>query len=164
GRILGTDFDNFETAYFAIGLEHEEINAIHLAMLASMAANRGVLRTPRLLRGRRSILGDVVGGPPRQGTTRLASVQSAERMIRAMQAGAAEPRGTGHGAQVDGLSLAMKTGTAGERKNGLEALIMAFAPVERPKIAFAIIAEDAGPAEVAGARIAHDVLVRIFVA
>jgi cell division protein FtsI/penicillin-binding protein 2 len=52
----------------------------------------------------------------------------------------------------------MKTGTAGERKNGLEALIMAFAPVDKPKIAFGVIAENAGPAEYAGAKIAHDFL------
>jgi len=40
----------------------------------------------------------------------------------------------------------------------LEAVILAFAPVESPKIAFAVIAEDAGPAEFAGAKIAHDFL------
>jgi cell division protein FtsI/penicillin-binding protein 2 len=50
----------------------------------------------------------------------------------------------------------MKTGTAGERKTGLEALILAFAPAESPRIAFGIIGEDAGPAEFAGAKIAHD--------
>lgn len=158
GRTVGRAFDNFETAYFAIGLEHEEINAMHLAMLASMVANRGVLTTPRLLRQRRSILGDVVSGAPQQGTTRIASAAAAERIIRAMQAVASEPRGTGHLALVDGLSVAMKTGTAGERKNGLEALIMAFAPADKPKIAFGVIAEAAGPAEYAGARIAHDFL------
>ncbi|MDQ6799337.1 MAG: penicillin-binding transpeptidase domain-containing protein [Acidobacteriota bacterium] len=158
GRIVGRNFDNFETAFFAIGLEHEEINAIHLAMLASMVANRGVLTTPRLLRQRRSILGDVVSVAPQQGTTRIASAAAAERMIGAMQAVATEPRGTGHRAEVEGLTLAMKTGTAGERKNGLEALIMAFAPVDKPKIAFSVIAEDAGPAEFAGAKIAHDFL------
>ena len=52
----------------------------------------------------------------------------------------------------------LKTGTAGERKRGLEALILAFAPVESPRIAFGVIAEDAGPAEFAGAKIAHDFL------
>lgn len=161
GRIVGRNFDNFETAFFAIGLEHEEINAIHLAMLASMVANRGVLTTPRILRQRRSILGEVVSGPPPQGMTRIASVAAAERMIRAMQAVVTEPRGTGHRAPVEGLSLAMKTGTAGERKGGLEALIMAFSPVDKPKIAFAVIAENAGPAEYAGAQIAHDFLVKI---
>jgi peptidoglycan glycosyltransferase len=158
GRIVGRNFDNFETAFFAIGLEHEEINAMHLAMLASMVANRGVLTTPRLLRWRRSILGEVVSGPLQQGTTRIASAAAAERIIRAMQAVVTEPRGTGHRAPVEGLSLAMKTGTAGERRGGLEALIMAFSPVDKPKIAFGVIAENAGPAEYAGAQIAHDFL------
>ena len=37
-----------------------------------------------------------------------------------------------------------------------EALIVAFAPVDHPRIAFGIIGEDAGPAEYAGAKIAHD--------
>jgi peptidoglycan glycosyltransferase len=82
-------------------------------------------------------------------------------MIRAMQAVATEPRGTGRRAPVEGISIALKTGTAGERKSGLEALIMAFAPVESPKIAFGIIAEDAGPAEFAAAKIAHDFVERL---
>src|SRR5437016_8708549 len=90
--------------------------------------------------------------------TRIASAASTERIIRAMQAVVTEPRGTGHRAPVEGLSIAMKTGTAGERRNGLEALIMAFSPVDKPRIAFGVIAENAGPAEYAGAQIAHDFL------
>lgn len=161
GKSVGRVFNNFETAFLAIGLEHERINAMHLAMLASMMANRGVLTTPRLLRQRRSILGEVVALPPPQGKTRIASTAAAGRIIRGMQAVATEPRGTGRRAPVKGLSLAMKTGTAGERTSGLEALIMAFAPVDAPKIAFGLIAEDAGPAEFAGAKIAHDFLERM---
>ncbi len=160
GRSVGRVFNNFETAFLAIGLEHEEMNAIHLAMLASMVANRGVLTTPRLLRQRRSILGEVVA-PPQQGRTRIASAAAAERIVHAMQAVTLEPCGTGRRAPVEGLSLAMKTGTAGERKSGLEALVMAFAPVDKPKIAFGIIAENAGPAEYAGAKIVHEFLEKI---
>jgi penicillin-binding protein A len=156
GRTVGDYYNNFEIAYFAIGLEHESINALHVAMLASMMANRGVMTTPRLMRLRRSVLGYVVAGPPPQGKTTIASRASADAMIRAMQAVAAPPRGTGRHATVDGVSLALKTGTAGDKQRGLEALIMAFAPVESPKIAFGIIAVDAGPAEYAGAKIAHD--------
>lgn len=158
GKTVGQLFNNFETAYGAIGLEHESINALHLAMLASMMANRGVLTTPRLLRARRTILGQVHAAPAQMGKTRLGTPAAAETMIRAMQAVAADPNGTGRRAPVEGITIAMKTGTAGERKSGLEALIMAFAPVESPKIAFAVIAEDAGPAEFAGAKIAHDFL------
>ena len=75
-----------------------------------------------------------------------------------MQAVVSDANGTGRRASVPGISLAMKTGTAGERRSGLEAVILAFAPVESPKIAFGVIAEDAGPAEFAGAKIAHDFL------
>jgi peptidoglycan glycosyltransferase len=158
GKIVGPVFNHFETAFLAIGLEHESMNALHVAMIASMMANRGELTTPKLLVRRRSILGDVVASSPPQGTTRLASPAAAETMVHAMEAVATEAKGTGRRAPVAGISLAMKTGTAGQRKSGLEALILAFAPVESPKIAFGVIAEDAGPAEFAGAKIAHDFL------
>jgi len=118
GRTTGQVFNNFETAFLAIGLQHEQINTIHLSMLASMMANRGVLTTPRLLRQRRSILGEVVALPPQQGKTRIATAAAAERMIQAMQAVARQPRGTGRRAPVEGLSLAMKTGTAAIPKKG----------------------------------------------
>jgi peptidoglycan glycosyltransferase len=158
GKTVGQVFNHFETAFLAIGLEHESMNALHVAMIASMMANRGVLTTPKLLVQRRSILGDVVSTGPKQATSRLASPAAAEKVIHAMEAVATEAKGTGRRAEVAGISLAMKTGTAGERKNGLEALILAFAPVESPRIAFGVIAEDAGPAEFAGAKIAHDFL------
>jgi len=158
GRITGQVFNNFETGFLAIGLQHEQINAIHLAMLASMMANRGELTTPRLVRERRSILGEVVESATPQGKTRIASVAAAEKMIAAMQAVAKSPQGTGRRAPVEGISIAMKTGTAGLRQEGLDGLIMAFAPVDNPKIAFGVIAEGAGQAEFAGAQIAHDFL------
>jgi hypothetical protein len=158
GKTVGQAFNHFETAFLAIGLEHESMNALHVAMLASMMANRGELITPKLLVRRSSILGDVVYTAPKQRSTRLASPAAAETMVHAMEAVATEAKGTGRRAPVAGISLAMKTGTAGERKSGLEALILAFAPVESPKIAFGVIAEDAGPAEFAGAKIAHDFL------
>ena len=158
GRMKSGVFNKFETAFFAIGLEHETITALHIAMLASMMANHGVLTTPRLMRGRRSVLGEMVVGPTTQAQARLASRDAAERIVQAMVAVVTRPKGTGRRAGIDGVSLAMKTGTAGKREKGYDATILAFAPVESPKIAFGIIAEDAGPAEYAGAKIAHDFL------
>jgi peptidoglycan glycosyltransferase len=158
GKTIGPVFNRFEVAFFAIGLEHESMNALHVAMLASMMANHGALTTPRLLVQRRSILGDVIAGAPKQASSRLASPAAAGAIVHSMQAVVSDPKGTGRRALVPGISLAMKTGTAGERKSGLEAVILAFAPVESPKIAFGVIAEDAGPAEFAGAKIAHDFL------
>ncbi len=157
GKSVGQTFNRYETAFYSIGLAHESVNALHVAMIGSMMANRGVMTTPRLLRARRSILGEVIAQPPKQGRSVLATPQHAEAIVQAMTAVATRPKGTGRRAPVEGMSMALKTGTAGERANGgLESLIVAFAPVDHPRIAFGIIAEDAGPAEYAGAKIAHD--------
>ena len=157
GRTVGQIFNNFETAFYAIGLEHETVTTFHLAMLASMMANRGTLTTPRIYRARRSILGEVAGEPPKQSTQQVMTRENAERVVKAMRAVVERPEGTGRRAKVEGITLALKTGTAGERP-GFNSLILAFAPVESPKIAFALIAEDAGPSEFAAAKIAHDFL------
>jgi penicillin-binding protein A len=161
GRTVGRIFNNFETAYYAIGLEHETTTAFHLAMLASMMANRGALTTPRLLRARRSILGEAVSGAPKEAAVQVMPRETAERIIRAMQAVVLRPEGTGRRARVDGMSLALKTGTAGQRAQGFDSVIVAFAPVDDPKIAFALVAEGAGPAEFTAAKIAHDFVIGI---
>jgi len=157
GRNVGQTSNRYETALYSIGLTHESVNALHVAMIGSMMANRGVMTTPRLLRARRSLLGEMTMQPPAPVKTTLGTPAHAEMIVRAMVAVTTSPKGTGRRAVVDGVPMAMKTGTAGERANGgLEALIVAFAPVDHPRIAFGIIAEDAGPAEYAGAKIAHD--------
>ncbi|HET7434942.1 MAG TPA: penicillin-binding transpeptidase domain-containing protein [Thermoanaerobaculia bacterium] len=158
GRTVGDVFNDFETGFYAIGLEHETTTTLHVAMLASMMANRGVLTTPRLLTARRSILGETVGRPAAQTKVEVAPRAAAQRMVQAMQAVVTRPEGTGRRAQIDGLSLALKTGTAGKREDGYHAVILAFAPVDKPEIAIGIVAEAAGPAEYAGAKIARDFL------
>lgn len=161
GRNVGRLFNRFETAYYAIGLEHETATPLQIAMLASALANRGTMTTPRLLRARRSILGDITEQPPEQTKEQLASKEHAERAIRAMTAVATRPRGTGRRAPIDGVTLALKTGTAGKREAGYNATIMAFAPVESPKIAFAVMIENSGPAEFGAAKVAHDFLAKL---
>jgi membrane carboxypeptidase/penicillin-binding protein len=162
GRIALPIATRDDTAHLAIGLEHETVTPLHLAMLASMMANRGVLTSPRLLRTRRTILGDVAFRAQTPASARIASERAAVTMTHAMEAVVTDPRGTGRRAFVDGVPIAMKTGTAGTREKGYDALVMAFAPAQSPTIAFAIIAENAGHAEVAGAQIAHDFVAAIF--
>jgi peptidoglycan glycosyltransferase len=156
GKNVGRVFNNFETGFYAIGLEHESVTALHVAMLASMMANRGVLTTPSLILSRQSILGEPVGAAIPQSKTTVAPKETAEVMIGAMRAVVTSPKGTGRRAAVDGLELALKTGTAGKQEQGYHAVILAFAPADHPRIAIGMIAESAGPAEYAGAKIAHD--------
>lgn len=157
GVTVGKIFNKFETGFYSIGIEHQTTNTLHLAMIASMMANRGTMVTPRLLRARRSILGEEVESSPQQTRTRVASREAAERVVKAMVAVATRPQGTGRRAPIDGVPLAIKTGTAG-KESEFHAAIIAFAPVETPKIAFALLLEESGPAEFAGAKVAHDFL------
>lgn len=156
GRISGNPQSDYQVASHAIGLDHATITTLHLAMIGSAIANGGVFATPRLIRERRSILGDSVPVAAPDEGNRLASPLAAKTVLETMKAVMTSPRGTGRRAAVDGLPIAMKTGTAGEAQPGFDALIVAFAPADDPRIAIGMIAENAGPAEYAGARIAHD--------
>ncbi|MBK5258032.1 MAG: hypothetical protein JJE51_00430 [Thermoanaerobaculia bacterium] len=161
GVTVGKIFNKFETGFYSIGIQHQTTNTLHLAMIASMMANRGTVVTPKLLRSRRSILGEEIGGSPEQTRTNVASRDAAERVVKAMTAVATRPTGTGRRAQVDGFPLAIATGTAGKEADGYHAAIIAFAPVETPKIAFALIIEESGPAEFVAAKVAHDFMAAI---
>lgn len=161
GRKVGNIFNNFETAFYAIGLEHETATTLHLAMLATMLANRGVYTQPRLYTVRRSILGEVIDEAPKHAGTQIVKREHAEELVRAMAAVVTSPQGTGRRAQVEGVTLAMKTGTAGKQERGYHAVVIGFAPVDHPKIAFALVAEESGPAEFAAAKIVHDFLTAI---
>ena len=158
GRIVGKIHNNFETAFTAIGLEHATTTPLHLAMIASAMANRGTLQQPVLIKGRRSLLGEEMPMPKREASARIVPREHAERMAQSMVAVVVRPKGTGRRAPITGVPLAMKTGTAGKREDGYHATIIAFAPIDQPRIAFAVVAEDSGPAEFAGAKIVHDFL------
>lgn len=155
GKTVGEIFNHFETGFYSIGLAHESVTTLHLAMIASMLANRGAWATPRLVRDRRSFLGEV-RGVPQSKSEQIAPREAVERVIVAMQTVVTSPKGTGRRAQVEGVPLALKTGTAGTRERGYDALILGFAPADHPRIAFALVAENAGAAEFAAAKVAHD--------
>jgi penicillin-binding protein A len=148
--------NDYAVASYAIGLEYERINSLHLAMLASMLANHGRMAVPRLIRARHTILGEPVGEVPPLKSEVIVSEKAVRAVLPSMRAVVESPRGSGRRAAIPDLPLAMKTGTAGEGKGGYDALIMAFAPADSPRIAIGVIAEDAGPAEFAGAKVAHD--------
>lgn len=143
---------DYQTAVYAVGLQHETTNALHIAMIAATVANRGVMTAPRLFRGRRSILGDALGVDPTQRQYRLAAESSVKPVAAAMEAAVVNPRGTGRRAVVTGVPIALKTGTSGTAADGYDAIIAAYAPAYDPRIAIGITAENSGAAEYAGAQ------------
>jgi peptidoglycan glycosyltransferase len=158
---ISTIGNNYSIANASVGLEQERINAIHVAMLAAAVARGGEMTTPTLVRSRRTILGEKKPFPFRSGKWTIGSPAATQRIRAAMEEVVRSPRGTGRRAAVPGVTLAMKTGTAGTRVPAYNSLVLGYAPSDKPRIAIGMIAEHSGPAELAGAKIVHDFLVQV---
>jgi penicillin-binding protein 2 len=139
------------------------LTPVKLAQLAAFMANGGTLWRPHLIRAvgselpSRSITPDdsmkqVVTVTPR----------SLEIIRSAMEAVVSDPTGTGGQSRVDSVSVAGKTGTAQNPHGKPHALFICFAPVESPRIAIAVLVENAGHGSTAAAPIARKVLEGFF--
>jgi penicillin-binding protein A len=86
-------------------------------------------------------------------------------MTTYMQAVVDDPRGTGTAAQIPGVKVAGKTGTA-ETVAGAKphAWFIAFAPADHPKYAIAVLVEHGGSssAEVTGGRVAAPIAKQVL--
>lgn len=139
-----------EIALLAIGQGEILFTPLQTAVMASAFANDGWVVQPWIVH-------DVGGhaGPP-GGRRRLGWSRTTLHAVRqGMIAVVRDPAGTGHRAFSEAVTIAGKTGTAQthipERTHGW---FVGFCPVERPKVAMAIVAEHGGsggdlPAEIA---------------
>ena len=90
------------------------------------------------------------------------SGRNLETIRSAMESVVSDPTGTGGQARVDSVTVAGKTGTAQNPHGQDHALFICFAPVESPRIAMAILVENAGHGSTAAAPIARKVLQAFF--
>jgi penicillin-binding protein A len=133
--------DAIDIGRVAIGQERLQVTPLQMAMIAATIANEGELMRP--------VLAERVIAPDGRVTDRvrpdrLRRVVSpdAARGVTGMMSSVVE-RGSGTTAQLQGVRVAGKTGTA-ERGGGInQAWFIAFAPVERPRIALAVTVEQA---------------------
>jgi penicillin-binding protein A len=153
GKIIPGEKSDEYVANLSIGLNYLTITPLHAAMIAAAIANEGVSMTPRLLLHYRNITGlpYSASNPVPFGT--FLSRETAVTLTKSMEQVVLHPEGTGKRAAVEGLPIAMKTGTAGEGAKGYTPILIGFAPVRAPKVAFAVVVEHAGKAEYEGARI-----------
>lgn len=160
---LSKGISDLDLGWTAIGQGKTLVTPMHMAMIASSIANDGVMMEPKLLY---SVVGR--GGSiqkqmePRPYLTTM-TVEDARFMQGIMARVVSE--GTGRSANVGGVSVAGKTGTA-EVKPTKESAIaphawfIGFAPVEDPTLAIAVIVENSGTGGKVAAPIAGKVLRR----
>ncbi len=130
-------------ALSAIGQDNVAANPMQMALVASAIANGGSEMRPRLVSEIRDPSGQVVKsfdpevfGQPISSQT---AIQLTQMMVSVVQSG------TGTAAQIPGIEVAGKTGTA-QHGEGLapHAWFVSFAPAQNPKIAVAVIVLDGG--------------------
>ena len=134
-----------QSAQAAIGQFDVRVTPLQMAMVSAAIANQGVLMKPYLVKLVRTAGLDVIEQAKPEQLSQAVSPQVAAQLSRMMQA--VVTSGTGTRAQIPGISVAGKTGTA-QHGAGLppHAWFTAFAPADNPQVAVAVVVEDGGTA------------------
>ena len=129
-------------AFSAIGQQSVGANPLQMALVAEAIANGGVEMRPRLVREIRDASGRIVQsyaptpfGQPISGKT---ASELTAMMVNVVQAG------TGTAAQIAGIQVAGKTGTAQTTSGNPHAWFTAFAPANDPRIVVAVVVLNGG--------------------
>ncbi|GIG34817.1 peptidoglycan D,D-transpeptidase FtsI family protein [Cellulomonas pakistanensis] len=153
------DLNDAQTALSAIGQESVRATPVQMAMVASAIANGGSLMTPYLVQTVRTANLDVVSEAEPTELSEAVSGTTAQQLTD-MMVGVVQS-GSGTSAQISGVQVAGKTGTAqtGVEGESPHAWFTGFAPAEDPQVAVAVIVENGGSvgSEATGGRVAAPV-------
>ena len=151
----------------AIGQHDVRVTPLQMALVAESVATGGTILDPHVV--------DCVLDPnnrvvKRVGTTeykRAMDPATADTMRQFMLGVVNDPRGTGTAAQIPGVQVAGKTGTAETGDNRPpHAWFIAFAPADAPRYAVAVLVEHGGTdgtnAEATGGRVAAPIAKQVL--
>jgi penicillin-binding protein 2 len=170
-QVLHDKWHAGDTVSLAIGQGLITVTPLQVARLMGAVANGGVLWKPRMVARVRSPDGAPLATETAVEERRAAVAPVVVEFLHEALA-AVVASGTGKGAQVPGLTIAGKTGTAQtrefksdaerKRRDQDNAWFAAFAPVEDPRVVVVVFAERAGLGGQVAAPIARELLKAIF--
>ena len=144
-----------QEAQTAIGQYETRVTPLQVAMISAAIANGGELMRPNLIREVVTDDLDVLESPDPQSLGNPVSQETA-RSLTAMMELVVED-GTGQAAQIEGVAVAGKSGTAQHAEGASpHAWFTSFAPAADPQVAVAVVVERGGTAgdEASGGRTA----------
>ncbi len=155
GSRLGDPQNDAQLAMTAIGQFDVRITPMQMAMVAAAIANDGTLMTPYLVQTERGPDLRVTRTAEPSEFSQPISPETAATMTEMMVN--VVDNGTGYPAQISGVDVAGKTGTAqtGNEQNQ-HAWFTAFAPADDPQVAVAVVVENGGDlaGEATGSKVA----------
>ena len=162
-----------------IGQGYLMVTPMQLARMTATLANRGIPVQPRLLLSKEdSLSGEIIPSNVSSQPAKPATEASLDQVIQSMTAVMHSPRGTARASgRRSPYQIAGKTGTAQvigiaqdeeydesviPEKFHDHALFIAFAPVDNPQIAIAVVVENGGSGAKVAAPIARKIMDRFF--
>jgi penicillin-binding protein 2 len=160
-----------ETIVSAIGQGYVSVTPLQVAMMTTAIANGGTLYTPKLVFKEVAFSGATkMNNIPPKGA--LPVRKEVLAIIRdAMKGVVNDPGGTGHGARIENITVAGKTGTAqvvsldsqsADKAHKDHAWFTSFAPAEEPEIAVTVLIEHGGKGGAVAAPIAKKIIETYF--
>ena len=130
-------------AISAIGQQDVATNVLHMALVAGSIGNGGVMMRPRLVNEVRDPSGRVIQEFAPEDFSEPLSSENAAALTQMMVS--VVEGGTGTAAQIPGVSVAGKTGTAQHGEGEApHAWFVSFAPAGSPRVAVAVVVLDGG--------------------
>ena len=149
------DLNQPQLAQSAIGQYDVRVTPLQVAMISAAIANHGIVMRPHLVKKVTSSDLEVIDETQPEQLSQAVSADTAAALTRMMEA--VVKSGTGRAAQISGIDVAGKTGTAQHATGKApHAWFTGFAPSNDPKVAVAVVVEDGGNAgnKAAGGRVA----------
>jgi penicillin-binding protein A len=132
-----------QTAQSAIGQLNVLVTPLQMAMVSAAIANKGTIMRPYLVKDTRNGDLDIIDETQPEQLSQAVTPDVAAALTRMMVT--VVKSGTGTHAQIPGITVAGKTGTAQtEPGKPPHAWFTAFAPADNPQIAVAVIVENGG--------------------
>jgi peptidoglycan glycosyltransferase len=126
----------------AIGQENVAASPLQMALVASAIADGGTIMTPHVLERVTDSQNQVVSTYQPKKWLQATSAATAAQMTKLMESVVYSSDGTGVAAQIPGVKVAGKTGTAQTGGNTIDAWFASFAPVGNPRVAVAVLVEN----------------------
>jgi peptidoglycan glycosyltransferase len=153
-------------AYDAIGQGNTRATPLQMALVAATVANGGVEPRPQLVYQVIDPKGAIVHGYEPQDLGQVMSPQTSSELTQMMTS--VVQKGTGTSAQIPGVQIAGKTGTAqtGIQGQNPHTWFICFAPATDPKIALAVLVEHGGTfgSEATGGAVAAPIARQVLLA
>jgi penicillin-binding protein A len=125
----------------AFGQERMLVTPLQMAMVAAGVGNKGVVMKPYVVDRIEQPNGSLVTRTSPKQLGRAIKPETAQELTQMMQAVVTD--GTGTNAQISGVSVAGKTGTAETGNSGINTTwFIAFAPADHPRVAIAVVLQN----------------------